>query len=50
MNRMEEINPWCVAAVLIAIAVVTFLVIHPLNCVSSGGSPISSLIAVLLNP
>jgi hypothetical protein len=50
MNKPIEINPWCVASVLLAIAVVMFLVIHPLNCVSSGCSPISSLLAVLLNP
>jgi hypothetical protein len=50
MNRTVGINLWCVAAVFIAIAVVMFLVVHPLNCISSGSSPISSLFAVLLNP
>jgi hypothetical protein len=50
MNKPIEINPWCVASVFFAIGVVMFLGLHPLNCVSSGCSPISSLFVALLNP
>jgi hypothetical protein len=50
MNRMVEINIWCLASVFLAIAVVMFLLLHPLNCVSSECGPISSLFAVLINP
>ena len=49
MNTQVETSPWCIASVFLAIAIVTFLLIHPLNNASSGGGPFSYLFALLLN-
>jgi hypothetical protein len=48
MNRRAEISPWCVASVFLALSVVAFLLVHPLNCVTSGCSPLASLATFLL--
>ena len=50
MNRRVEINPLCLASLFLALVIVTFLVLNPLNCVSSGCGSTLALIAVLLNP
>jgi hypothetical protein len=47
MNRPVERNPWCVAYVFLAITVVMFLLLHPLNCVSSACAPFASLAAFM---
>jgi hypothetical protein len=48
MHRKAEISPWCVASVFLALTVVAFLLVHPLNCVSSGCSPLASFATFLL--
>lgn len=50
MNRRAEINPLCVAFVFLALGVVTFLLLHPLNHAASAYSPLPSFFALLLNP
>ena len=50
MNRRVEINPLCLASLFLALVIVTFLILNPLNCSSSGCGSTLALIAVLLNP
>ena len=49
MNRPIEINPWCIACGFLALAVVTFLVVHPLNSLSSGSVSVGSLVAAVMH-
>ena len=52
MNSQEEINPLCVTCVFLAIAILVFLVLHPMNYASpgAGGSSILSLLGALISP
>ena len=49
MNRSVEISPWRIACGLLAFAVVMFLVVHPLNSVSSGSVSVGSFVAAVMN-
>ena len=51
MNRELEINPLCVASLLLALAIVTFLILHPMNQAWSavGDNSFLSLFRVLLH-
>jgi hypothetical protein len=49
MNKVVEINPWCIAFVFVALAIVGFLLVHPLNCASPVcSSQVASLFSVIL--
>ena len=51
MNRDVEINPLCVASLFLALAILAFLLLHPMNHASSaGGYSILSLFRVLVHP
>ena len=49
MNRPVEISPWCIACGFLALVVVMFLVVHPLNSISSGSVSVGSLVAAVMN-
>jgi len=46
----DAVNIWCLFAVGLAIAIVVFLVIHPLNCPSFEVMSLRSLLACFSSP
>ena len=52
MNRELQINPLCVASLFLALGIVTFLILHPMNQAWSavGDNSILSFFGVLLHP
>ena len=51
MNRELEINPLCVASLLLALAIVAFLILHPMNQAWSavGDNSILSFFRIVLH-
>jgi len=49
MNTQIETSPCCIALTIIALAIVVFLLVHPLNCASSAGGSISSVLALVVS-
>jgi len=51
MNKPIVMNYWCVASVLLAIAIAAFLLVHPMNAASPlGNSPVASLLSSIVCP
>jgi hypothetical protein len=44
----QDKNPWCIVFGVLTLAVVLFLVIHPLNCLSSESTSVGLLAAFIL--
>jgi hypothetical protein len=51
MNNPIIMNYWCVASVLLAIAIAAFLLVHPMNATSTlGNGPVASLLSSMVCP
>ncbi|MGD2126403.1 MAG: hypothetical protein PVG99_10000 [Desulfobacteraceae bacterium] len=46
----KAINIWCFVVAVLTIAIVLFLLIHPLNCASCVSTALVSLVARLFGP
>lgn len=51
MNKPNILNYWCVASLFFAIAIVVFLLVHPMNSISSSGSGLmASCFSAIVSP
>jgi hypothetical protein len=51
MGKPIGMNYWCVASVFLAVAIVAFLLIHPMNAISSlDNGPVAVLLSAMVSP